>query len=435
MRILGITETCDLGSMYLRLLGEGHEVRVTVSHPLAQGTMLGLVPLAAHWREELSWVRGAGDEGLILFEATGFGELQDELRAAGFNVIGGSAMGDRLEQDRAFGLSLLRDHRLRGAAVAEFQSADVALSDLRERPRRCVFKMSASAGETFVGTLPDGRDVAALLKATPPTPGHKFILMDFVDGVETGIGAYFNGKSFLRPACIDWEHKRFFAGDMGELTGEMGTVATYEGGDALFKATLEPLEPFLREAGHVGYVNLNTIINEDGICPLEFTCRFGYPGFAVLEPLQVVGWGELFRAMIRRDRARFDTRPDMSACIVLSTPPFPWSREEVDAPIGLPVLTGDIEPEHLHLGEIGLENGELVTSGLYGWTAVVTGTGASVNDACAAAYARAAQFYTPNCRYRLDIGQKLIAGDLSRLECWGWLKSSPPNRMASQIVR
>ena len=88
MRILGITETCDLGSLYLRLIGEGHEVRVTVSEPLAAGTMAGMVPRAENWRDELPWVREAGREGVILFEATGFGALQDELRRAGYNVIG-----------------------------------------------------------------------------------------------------------------------------------------------------------------------------------------------------------------------------------------------------------------------------------------------------------------------------------------------------------
>ena len=58
------------------------------------------------------------------------------------------------------------------------------------------------------------------------------------------------------------------------------------------------MEPFLRTNGYCGYINLNTIVNEQGIWPLEFTCRFGYPGFAILDPLQETPWGDFFAAMI-----------------------------------------------------------------------------------------------------------------------------------------
>jgi phosphoribosylamine--glycine ligase len=417
---LGITETCDLGSLYLRLTAQGHEVRITVSEPLAAGTMAGMVHHAEDWREELGWIREAGDKGLIVFEAVGFGELQDQLRREGYHVIGGSAFGDRLENDRGFAQQLLAGMGLPTAPISEFNCVADALADLRARPRRAVFKLSASAGETFVGLTPDGSDIAAILEARAAGVNERFVLMDFVDGIETGVGAYFDGQRFLLPACIDWEHKRFFAGDMGELTGEMGTVATFEGSERLFDACLQPLEPLLRDAGHIGYVNLSAIINQAGVWPLEFTCRFGYPGFAVLEPLQALGWDQLFQRMTGHQRGRFATRSGFSVCVVLTTPPFPWSRKELECAVGLPILTGQIDPAHLHWGEVGLSNGRMVTTGLYGWTAVVTGTGATIAQARRAAYERTALVRCANLRYRLDIGDRLLAGDFEWLRHWGW---------------
>src|SRR5206468_2025434 len=152
----------------------------------------------------------------------------------------------------------------------------------------------------------------------------------------------------------------------GELTGEMGTVATFDRGGAFFERTLARLAPLLRANRHVGYVNLNTIVNERGIWPLELTCRFGCPGFAVLDPLQETGWAELLRMMATRSDRAFAAAAGFSVGIVLSTPPFPYSRMEIDEPVGLPILLpDDFDAEDLrnvHLAEAGLEDGKLVTS-------------------------------------------------------------------------
>src|SRR5687768_14629602 len=144
MRFLGVTETCDLGSLYMRLAADGHEVKVSVSEKLAAGTLAGLVPRTEDWRAELDWVREAGDDGIILFEAVseGLGALQDTLRRDGLNVIGGSAFGDRLENDRAFGQQLLEGLGLPIARVHEYDEAAAADAFLATEPGRYVLKFS-----------------------------------------------------------------------------------------------------------------------------------------------------------------------------------------------------------------------------------------------------------------------------------------------------
>ena len=425
MRVLGVGETCDLGALYLSLKAEGHAVRVAVSHPLAQGTLAGLIERTADWRTELDWVREAGPDGVILFESVseGFGALQDQLRGEGFQVIGGSAYGDRLENDRAYAQAVLAELGFPRGHVWSFPTAKAASAFVDARPGRYVLKRSGAghaSSDTYVGQLRDGRDVIAMLAVADPAGGH-LVLMDFIDGVEMGVGAYFNGSEFIRPACLDWEHKRFFAGDMGEMTGEMGTVVTFSGSDDFFDLTLAKMAPRLRAHGHVGYVNLNTIVNDAGVWPLEFTCRFGYPGFAILSPLQLTPWGDLLKAMVAGGPFRMETGAGFAVGIVISTPPFPYSREEVTEAVGLPVIVDDqLDRRHLHYGEVGLgAAGRLVTSGLYGWTLVITGQGVTIVDARARAYANARGVFTPLARYRLDIGERLIAHDYAELQRLG----------------
>jgi phosphoribosylamine--glycine ligase len=184
------------------------------------------------------------------------------------------------------------------------------------------------------------------------------------------------------------------------------------------------MEPLLRQNKHCGYINLNTIVNEDGIWPLEFTCRFGCPGYAILEPLQETSWAELFKTMVARSDTKLKTRPGYCVGVVLTTRPFPYNRKRVPSePAGLPILfDGEItesERHHLHFAEVGKQDGELVTAGMHGWSMIVTGSGASIGAAREAAYALADRVVIPNVRYRRDIGVKLETRELARLKQLG----------------
>jgi phosphoribosylamine--glycine ligase len=434
VRVLGIGDYNDLGSIYLRLKAEGHAVRVHISEPGAHDVLAGMVELAPSWEAELPWIREAGRDGLILFEDAGRGELQDRLRRDGYFVVGGSTIGDRLEQDRAFGQASLRGAGVRTTTTTGFADFDTAIAFIATHPRRYVLKFDGShlrSDANYVGMRDDGADVIAIMTRyrrqwreqgdDPPS----FTLMHHVQGVEVGVGCFFDGRRFVGPVNLDWEHKRFFPGELGELTGEMGTVVSYRKGDRLFAATLAHVEPLLRDGDHVGYVNLNTIINDDGVWPLELTCRFGYPGFAILSALFREPCGTVLQRVATGGAEGFATHDGYAVGVVLTVPPFPYHHGYAElgkgTPICLPAELSDDEHAHLHFGEVGLDGEQLVTTGLIGYVMVVTGRGDTIEAAQRAAYGLAAKVALPNVRYRIDIGDALRTTGLAELARLGWL--------------
>ena len=418
LRILAISPRVYLGDMYLSLLREGHEVRVAALDPPEQRAFAGLIHPVADWRAELPWV---GRDGLIVVEGVASGGLQDELRAQGFRVIGGSAVGDRLETDRAYGQAVLAGLGLPIAASRAFVTAREAAAWLEANPGQFVLKYDGGTHTTFVGEHPAGADVLFTLRRNQTG---NVLLMERLRGVEVGVGAYFDGRQFLRPACIDFEHKRFFPGDRGEMTGEMGTLASYQGAERLFEATLNRVAPLLASAGHIGYVNLNLIVNERGPLPLEFTCRFGNPGFAILAAMQADGWADLFTRMANGAGGQFRTTPGWAVAVVLTVPPFPATAPDNpadDAPVFFIQPPSAAELPSYHFVDMRQDGGQLLVRRCSGHAMIVTGTGPDVVSAREAAHRQASNVIAPELRWREDIGARFLAGESAELQRLGWL--------------
>jgi phosphoribosylamine--glycine ligase len=427
MRILGVGDYNSLGDMYWRLQRTGHDVKVCTREAEGRSIFNGVLSHIDDWRAELDWVR----DGVIVFETATLGAEADTLRADGFNVVGGSEFSDRLELDRAFGQRIMREVGMTTAPTHSFDCFSDAIDFVKRHPRRYVYKLSdaeAASTRNYVGVMNDGADMLGVLamevaryagRREPP-----FVLMDHLSGVEVGIGAYFDGEKFLEPACIDWEHKRFFPGDMGELTGEMGTVVSYRHSARLFEQTLQRVVEHLRQARHRGYLNINTIVNEDGVWPLEFTCRFGYPGFAICDALHAEGWESILHKMAAGGSRHIATRAGFAVGVVLTVPPFPYEYGYSELSRGSPIFFARGSNAHddaFHLGEMERIGDQWLASGSLGYVMVITGTGPSIRSAQREAYRHCQHVVVANARYRNDIGEKLMRHDLRYLAQLGWL--------------
>ena len=439
MRFLGIGEYCDLGAMYLRLIEAGHQVKVYVENANYHDVYAGMLNFTQDWRSELEWIRDAGRNGIILFESATKGIIQDALRQEGYQVIGGSAFGDLLEGNREYGQQIMHEMGMPIAKSYQFTDYERAITFLRASKKRYVYKSNGADSErtrNYVGKAEDGADLIAILSHYKNQQVEQvaiidFVLMEYISGIEIGVGAYFNGAQFLQPACLDWEHKRFFAGDLGELTGEMGTIVTYRGAEIIFKRTLLQLETKLKESAYCGYINLNMIANAEGLWPLEFTSRFGYPGYSICGALQLDTWDKLFQHMSRKSSQNFATSDGFAAGIVLNVPPYPYHYGYEVLSKGLPILLEPaltkIEQQNLHFNEVAIINTQLVTSGMTGNIATAVGTGHTIEAARQQAYELSDKVILPNLRYRLDIGANLMTDDLQQLMDWGYIDFATAN--------
>ena len=402
---------------------EGHEVKYHIQSKADQDVADGFVPKTADWEAEVPWA------DVVVFDDNGFGAAADKLRKAGKPVVGGSVYTDRIEWDRDFGQEEMKAAGIPILPKWDFEDFEVAIEFVKSHPDRYVVKPNGKVQSekvlSFVGQEEDGRDLVVMLERFRKGWGTKmrsFQLQKFVAGVEIALGAYFNGKEFLLPACINFEHKRMFNDEIGPSTGEMGTSMFWAQVPALFQATLAKMKERLAACGYTGYFDLNSIVNARGIHPLEFTSRFGYPTINLQLEGLLSKKGELLLALARGEPFALRTKKGFQIAVVIAVPPFPFADPDAFRKYsqGAAVIFKKEMPEGIHPCDVKRVDGEWYLAGNSGYALVVTGSASTMEDARREAYGRVKNVVIPNLFYRTDIGARWSReGDL--LQTWGWL--------------
>ena len=429
-RVLFVSGELIAGALVVKLKEEGCDVKLYVDHPEQQQCLRGFVKKIKNWKKELSWV---GKEGLIVFDDVGYGEEQDALRKKGYRVVGGSAGGDRLEQDREFGQKILAGVGMQRAPAFNFETCKEAINFIKSRPSYWVLKQNAhQSALTYVGLLRDGSDVISLLENYAKKGVKNISLQKKIIGVELSINRYFNGHNWVGPSELTIEHKSLFNDNIGPKTGEMGNLMWYDDNEGkFFQETLARLKPFLQETNFRGDIDINCLVNEKGVFPIEVTSRFGCPITYSQDVMHLFPWYEFLSAIAEGKNYDFKHREGYCIALTVGLPPFPY--EGTIAPeylsSGLEIFfDGQLTKEeinNLHFESVIKKKvdgkNRLFVSKSMGYLMFITGYGETVQKSRETLYSLAKNVIIPRMFYRTDIGISFINSDKEKLEKWDWI--------------
>ena len=417
-----------IGDIAWQVLKEGHEVKYCIENDTVNDITDGFVPKTNEWEKDVDWA-----DIIIFDDVLGQGKKAQKSRDRGKLVVGGTEYTDQLEDDRAFGQEELKKAGVNIIPYREFNSFDAAIAYVNANPNRYVIKPSGEAQNIkrllFVGEEEDGKDVIQVLEAYKKTWSNEikvFQLQRRVTGVEVAVGAFFNGRQFVYPLNINFEHKKLFPGNIGPSTGEMGTFMYWSGENKIFNATLKKMEPKLREEGYVGYIDVNCIVNANGIYPLEFTARFGYPTISIQQEGILMPMSEFLFNLATGELIEFKAKKGFQIGVRIVVPPYPFNDEQTFETYSKDAAILFKKPnllEGIHIVDVKKVNDEWLIAGKVGVVLIVVGTGQTMKQAQTQVYNRVSNIMIPNMYYRKDIGDRWFE-DGDKLHTWGYLRET-----------
>ncbi len=317
----------------LRLRDEQHDVTVSIRSPKAQHDYDGLLRKVPFEKFNSALTK----DTIVIFDSVGFGKMAERLRGQGYAVIGGSALADQLELDRAFALGIMDDYGIKVPPSEHFTDWPSAISYAEAKQTRMALKTDGNA-PSFLADSPEQLIALMKLYQKQGLPAD-FELQDFVKGYELSTEGWFDGGNFSRPFNHTFERKQLMNGNVGPSGGCSFNVVFACPHDycRVCQEGIARLAPLLRHHNYVGMVDLNTIVNDEGVWALELTPRFGYEAWPAMMEMLTEPLGEFLAHYARGERMpKFPMQLNgYGSALRVSIPPYPF--EDADAPKGIPI--------------------------------------------------------------------------------------------------
>ena len=345
--------------------------------------------------------------------------VADAVRAAGVPVFGPGADGARLEGSKAHAKALMESEGVptaRSATVRSVTEAVKALAWLGDRVAVKADGLAAGKGVVMAATRDEAVAAAraALESRAFGEAGSVVVLEEWLEGEEVSLMALVDGEE-VRPLVPSQDHKRAYDGDAGPNTGGMGAYAPYPGlaGAALTAAVdmcLRPIAHALaaREVTYRGVLYAGLMLTPDGPKVLEYNVRFGDPETQVILPLLGEHAFELLYATARGELASVPAMPVATGAaltVVAASRGYPASAEKGVRIEGLEADDDRGDAIVFHAGT-ARRGEDIVTAG--GRVLAVTGCGATLATARAAAYRALATIRFDGMFHRGDIGARAL---------------------------
>ena len=345
--------------------------------------------------------------------------IVDDLASAGIKAFGPSKAAAQLEGSKGYTKELCAECGIPTAAFGRFSDGAAAKAYVRAQGAPIVIKadgLAAGKGVVMAQTIEEAEAaIDMMFGGGLGSAGAEVVVEEWMIGEEASFFALCDGTNALALASAQ-DHKRVGDGDTGPNTGGMGAyspapVMTKAVEDRVMAEIVRPTLAGMAARGtpFKGVLFAGLMITAQGPKLIEYNVRFGDPECEVLMP-----------------RLKSDIVPALLACCdgVLGSFDLRWSDEAaltvVVAANGYPAtpetgtpIAGVEKAEGLdgvlvfHAGTKQDATGTLVANG--GRVLNIVGTGRTVTEAQARAYAGVDSIDWPGGFCRRDIGWQAVA--------------------------